>query len=112
MGKLDNKNVVIIGGTSGIGLATAILAHKEGANVWAASRSEAKVQEASTHAPDIKFRQVDTHDVAGLGRLFDETGDVDHVVGAATGAQRTMAPFMEQTDEQFREAFNKFWGYT
>ena len=23
-----------------------------------------------------------------------------------------MAPFMDQTDEQFREAFNKFWGYT
>ena len=38
MGKLDNQNVVVIGGTSGIGLATAVLAQEAGANVWAASR--------------------------------------------------------------------------
>lgn len=112
MGKLDDKNVVIIGGTSGIGLAAAILAQKEGASVWAASRSKEKMEEASNHAPAVQFRQVDTHDVAGLSGLFKEVSNVDHVIGAATGAQRTMAPFMDQTDEQFREAFNKFWGYT
>jgi len=43
MGKLDNQNVVVIGGTSGIGLAAAILAQEAGANVLAASRSEDKV---------------------------------------------------------------------
>ncbi len=43
MGSLDNQNVVVIGGTSGIGLATAVGAKAEGANVWAASRSEDKV---------------------------------------------------------------------
>ena len=40
-----------------------------------------------------------------------EIGDVHHVVANATGANRTMAPFLEQTQEQFQEAFDKFWGY-
>ena len=112
MKKLDNQNVVIIGGTSGIGLATAVLAQKAGANVWAASRSEEKVAACSKANAGIQFMQVDTHDTAGLKSLFENAGTIDHIVGAATGANRTMAPFMEQTDEQFREAFNKFWGYT
>lgn len=111
MGKLDHKNVVVIGGTSGIGLATAILAQSEGARVWAASRTREKVEDAKEQAPDINFQQVDTHDLAGLEQLFREVGNVNHIVAAATGADRTMAPFMDQTDEQFREAFNKFWGY-
>ena len=112
MKKLDNQNVVIRGGTSGIGLATAVLAQKAGANVWAASRSEEKVAACSKANAGIQFMQVDTHDTDGLKSLFESVGAIDHIVGAATGANRTMAPFMEQTDEQFREAFNKFWGYT
>jgi NAD(P)-dependent dehydrogenase (short-subunit alcohol dehydrogenase family) len=112
MGKLKNQNVVVIGGTSGIGLATAVAAKTAGANVWAASRSEDKVSSCAAEHPDIQFSQLDIHDVPGLTALFDTIGEVDHIVSAATGAERTMAPFMEQTDEQFREAFNKFWGYT
>jgi len=111
MGTLDNKNVVIIGATSGIGLATAMMASHEGASVWGASRSANKVARASDLAPGVQFSQLDTHDAAGLAALFEGIGKIDHLVGAATGADRTMAPFMEQTDEQFREAFNKFWGY-
>jgi NAD(P)-dependent dehydrogenase (short-subunit alcohol dehydrogenase family) len=112
MGKLDNQNVVVIGGTSGIGLATAILAQEAGANVLAASRSEDKVAACSAENPGIEFAQIDTHDVAGLKALFEKVGTINHIIAAATGANRTMSPFMEQTDEQFREAFNKFWGYT
>ncbi|MBD3648662.1 MAG: SDR family oxidoreductase [Pseudomonadales bacterium] len=111
MGKLDDRNVVVIGGTSGIGLATAALAAREGANVWAASRTKEKVEAATKEAPEVSFRQIDTHDLNALEGLFQEAGRVDHIVAAATGAERTMAPFLEQTDAQFREAFNKFWGY-
>lgn len=112
MGKLDNQNVVVIGGTSGIGLATAVLAKAAGANVWAASRSEDKVAACTEANPGIEFMQVDTHDIEGLKSLFETAVTINHLVGAATGANRTMAPFMDQTDEQFREAFNKFWGYS
>lgn len=112
MSKLENRKVVVIGGTSGIGLATALGAHAEGASVWAVSRSEDKVAACTEQYPGITFSSLDTHDVNGLQALFAGVGDIDHIVAAATGANRTMAPFMDQTDEQFREAFNKFWGYT
>ena len=112
MGSLDKQNVVVIGGTSGIGLATAVAASESGANVWAASRSEEKITRCSQAYPDIKFSQLDIHDVPALKALFESVGSIDHIVASATGANRTMAPFMEQTDEQFRAAFDKFWGYT
>ncbi len=112
MGKLDGQKVVVIGGTSGIGLATALQAQAEGATVFAASRSADKVEACAADHAGISFSQVDTHDVDGLTSLFESVGGIDHIVACATGANRTMAPFLDQTDEQFREAFNKFWGYT
>ena len=112
MNSLQNQNVVIIGGTSGIGLSAAIIARSAGANVWAASRSEDRINQCRVDHPDISFSQLDIHDVDGLKSLFESVGSIDHIIGAATGADRTIAPFMDQTHEQFSEAFNKFWGYT
>ena len=109
---MDGMNVVVIGGTSGIGLATAISSAQRGATVFAAGRSLDKIEACQASYPDIQFRQVDTHDPEGLSALFNEAGPIDHLVGAATGATRTNGPFMSQTDEQFRAAFDKFWGYT
>ena len=105
-------NVVVIGGTSGIGLATAISSAQRGATVFAAGRSLDKIEACQANYPDIQFRQVDTHDPEGLSALFSQAGPIHHLVGAATGATRTNGPFMSQTDEQFRAAFDKFWGYT
>ena len=109
---MDGMNVVVIGGTSGIGLATAIASAQRGATVFAAGRSLDKIEACQASYPDIQFRQVDTHDPEGLSALFSEAGPIHHLVGAATGATRTNGPFMSQTDEQFRAAFDKFWGYT
>lgn len=108
---MKNKNIVVVGGTSGIGLAAAVLAQETGANVWAISRSEDKVASCQEKYPGIKFSSCDTHDLDGLSALFKSVGTVDYIVAAATGADRTLKPFLEQTDDQFREAFNKFWGY-
>jgi len=111
MSILNGKKVIVIGGTSGIGLAAARQAAEKGATVWAVSRSEDRVKKVAAEFPGIQFEVCDTHDIEALSELFSGASKVDHIVAAATGANRTMAPFMEQTDEQFREAFNKFWGY-
>ena len=58
MDSLTGKNIVIIGGTSGIGLATAIQASDEGANVWAVGRSEDRVKSAASQFPNINFVQI------------------------------------------------------
>ncbi len=113
MQNLSTQTVVVIGGTSGIGLAVVKAASALGAKVFAAGRSEENIQKArKTCADDVEFRIADTHDEASLIALFKEAGDIDHLVSAATGADRTIAPFTEQTAEQFSAAFQKFWGYT
>lgn len=109
---LQGRNVVVIGGTSGIGLATALGALELGANVWAAGRSAAHITRAEEAGQGrLKVRCVDTHDEAALKALFAEAGVIDHLVSAATGGTRTLKPFLEQTEDQFKDAFGKLWGY-
>ena len=110
---LKGKRVVIIGGTAGIGLATAQAAAAAGAKVWAAGRSQAHIDKATAAANgSFEVRQADTHDVDALKAIFDEVGTIDHLVSAAIGGERTLKPFLEQTDEQFKAAYDKLWGYT
>lgn len=110
--KLTGKNVVVIGGTAGIGLATALAAAELGANVWAAGRSEANCERARAAAKGkFKVVQADTHDAEALSALFSEVGTIDHLVSAAIGGERTLKPFLEQTEDQFKAAYDKLWGY-
>ena len=62
MNGLNKHNVVIVGGTSGIGLATAVLARNAGATVWAVGRSAERVKSAVAENPGIQFEVLDTHD--------------------------------------------------
>lgn len=109
---LEGKNIVIIGGTAGIGLATAVAAAKAGANVWAAGRSEENLERArKATGGGVELRQLDTHDEDALKALCKEVGSIDHLVSAAVGGERTLKPFLEQTQEQFQAAYDKLWGY-
>ncbi len=109
---LAGKNVVIIGGTAGIGLAAAIAASELGAKVWAAGRSEAHIESAKAISNGkFEVRQADTHDTEALEAIFKEVGTIDHLVSAAVGGERTLKPFLEQTEEQFKAAYDKLWGY-
>ncbi|MEQ8954665.1 MAG: SDR family oxidoreductase [Gammaproteobacteria bacterium] len=107
---LEGKKVVIIGGTAGIGLAAAIAAAAAGAKVWAAGRTEKHIEQARA-AGGFEVRQADTHDEVALKAIFDEVGQIDHLVSAAIGGERTLKPFLEQTQEQFQAAYDKLWGY-
>lgn len=108
---LVGKNIVIIGGTAGIGLAAAVAA-EAGANVWAAGRSESHIKVAKAVANGaFQVRQADTHDADSMEATFKEVGTIDHLVSAAVGGERTLKPFLEQTEEQFKAAYDKLWGY-
>lgn len=109
---LAGKKVVIIGGTAGIGLAAAVAAAEQGAKVWAAGRTAAHIDTARKIANGrFEVRQADTHDAAALETLFKEVGQIDHLVSAAIGGERTLKPFLEQTEDQFKAAYDKLWGY-
>ena len=109
---LTGKNVVIIGGTAGIGLAAAQAAAELGANVWAAGRSEAHIEKAKQASNGaFEVRQADTNDADSLEAIFKEVSTIDHLVSAAVGGERTLKPFLEQTEDQFKAAYDKLWGY-
>ena len=105
---LAGKKVVVIGGSSGIGLATAELAKKEGADVIIASRSAAKLDPVAERLTVMAIPTDVTSDQS-VADLFRRTGPVDHVV--LTAAQLRTGPFKTVAMEDVRATIEgKFWG--
>jgi NAD(P)-dependent dehydrogenase (short-subunit alcohol dehydrogenase family) len=81
---LHGQRVVILGGTSGIGLATAKAAARCGAEVTVISRQPASVDRALAELPlGTGARAADLTDPALVCRLFGDLGDIDHLVFTA-----------------------------
>src|SRR5271155_1692901 len=79
---LAGKKVVVVGGSSGIGLSTAELAKREGAEVVIASRSAAKLDAAASKL-GVKAIAADVTSDDSVANLFKQCGAVDHVVVSA-----------------------------
>jgi NAD(P)-dependent dehydrogenase (short-subunit alcohol dehydrogenase family) len=105
---LTGKKVVIVGGSSGIGLATAELAKREGAAVIVASRNAARLDAVAEKLNAIAIA-TDVTDDASVENLFRRAGPVDHVV--ITAAQLRTGPFKTVAMEDVRSTMeSKFWG--
>jgi NAD(P)-dependent dehydrogenase (short-subunit alcohol dehydrogenase family) len=105
---LAGKTVVVVGGSSGIGLSTAELAKAEGADVVIASRNKDRLAAA---AEKIGARPivVDVTDDGSVAALFKTCGTVDHVV--VTAAQLRSGPFKSVSMDDVRATMEgKFWG--
>jgi NAD(P)-dependent dehydrogenase (short-subunit alcohol dehydrogenase family) len=72
MAKLDNKIVLISGGTSGIGAETARLFKSEGATVVVTGSSEGSVKAAKAALPGIEVLVSDASNVAATKTLVDQ----------------------------------------
>ncbi|WP_422740078.1 SDR family oxidoreductase [Micromonospora sp. WMMD729] len=81
---LTDQRVVVLGGTSGIGLATAARAAQEGAQVVVASRNRHSVDRALAALPaGTQGYVADLADPADVTRLFQGLGPFDHLVYTA-----------------------------
>lgn len=81
---LHDQRVVVLGGTSGIGLATAKAAACLGAQVTVVSRRPASVDRALADLPSgTGGRAADLTDTDQARRLFDDLGSIDHLVFTA-----------------------------
>jgi NAD(P)-dependent dehydrogenase (short-subunit alcohol dehydrogenase family) len=110
---IAGKRALVLGGTAGIGLAAAKGLTREGAQVFAASRSATKRERArSDSGATIELRDIDVRDREGLSALFRELAPLDILVCAATGGERATGPFLEMDLDGFQGSFDKLWGYT
>ena len=105
---LKGKKVVVVGGSSGIGLATAELAKGEGADVIIASRNVERLDAAANRLNAVAIPADVTSDES-VTELFRRCGAVDHVV--VTAAQLRTGPFRTVAMEDVRATMEaKFWG--
>jgi NAD(P)-dependent dehydrogenase (short-subunit alcohol dehydrogenase family) len=105
---LAGKTVVVVGGSSGIGLATAEIAKREGAEVVIASRNPERLKTAADKIA-AKAIPTDVTNDESVAALFRECGSVDHVV--VTAAQLRSGPFKTVSMDDVRSTMEgKFWG--
>ncbi|BCN37647.1 short-chain dehydrogenase [Alicycliphilus denitrificans] len=84
MNALRDKTVVVIGGSSGIGLRVAQLVADEGARLLIVGRDTGRLQAAQAdlqaRGATVGIHQADAHDHTALASLFDELPAFDHLV--------------------------------
>ncbi len=84
MADLHGQRVIVLGGTSGIGLATAAAAAQAGAEVIVASSRPGSIERALTELPtDAAGHVLDLTDAVAVRAFFDGLGDIDHLVYTA-----------------------------
>lgn len=110
---LEGKKAIVLGGTSGIGLAATRQLQRAGATVVAGSRSQANLDRAAEAVGEgVSLRIVDVLDRAALAALFEEHAGFHILVNAATGGERASGPFLQMDLDGFQGSFRKLWGYT
>ncbi|WP_413299166.1 SDR family oxidoreductase [Bacillus sp. 1P10SD] len=107
---LNGKRVVVLGGTSGIGLATAKAFLDQSAQVIIASRSVSKLNEAKqVLGGNVEGNEIDFRSEEKVAEFFSKVGKFDHLV--VTAGEGAMGHFSELPVASAKEAFDsKFWG--
>ncbi|MBS4215078.1 MULTISPECIES: SDR family oxidoreductase [Neobacillus] len=107
---LNGKRVVVLGGTSGIGLATAKAFLDQSAQVIIASRSVSKLNEAKqVLGGNVEGIEIDFRSEEKVAEFFSKVGKFDHLV--VTAGEGAMGHFSELPVASAKEAFDsKFWG--
>lgn len=111
MDSLSGKQVLIVGGSSGIGLGIAKTAAAAGATVTIAARNEDKLKKAAAEiGRGATGRRLDQTDDASVAAFFGDGKVWDHVVTSAGAGGRGFLPGIAMADAQAAME-GKFWGY-
>src|SRR5471032_1316609 len=110
MNQFTSKRILVVGGSSGIGAATARAFADLGAAVLIASRNAAKLAETATGiGKSVSTAVLDTTNAEAVEAFFAKAGDFDHVVISAAqtpgGPIRTLA-----LADAYAAMDSKFWG--
>jgi len=109
--ELHNKRVVVLGGTSGIGLAVAQAAARAGAALVVASSSQANVQAALRQLPEgAEGHALDLLDEGAVRAFFERIGAFDHLVFTA-GETLQLGALKDMSLDTARQFFElRYWG--
>lgn len=111
MRALDGRKVAVVGGGSGIGRATALLAAEAGADVVIGGRTAAKLDAVAREAASgrISASVVDHTDPVSVERFAATVGPLDHLV--VTASAGVHGSFAEVPIERVRQLFeSKLFG--
>jgi NAD(P)-dependent dehydrogenase (short-subunit alcohol dehydrogenase family) len=99
--KLANSNVVILGGSTGIGFGTAKAALAEGARVTIAGRSSEKLKAAKSQLGNVDTATLDTNDEAAVRKFFEPRENIDHIF--VTPGTAAHSPRLELDTKELRQ---------
>jgi NAD(P)-dependent dehydrogenase (short-subunit alcohol dehydrogenase family) len=107
---LQDKRVVVLGGSSGIGLAVAQLAAAQGANVVVCSSNAERVEKAvASVGREAQGHAVDLSDERAVAAFFAKLGPLDHLVFTA-GDSLQLRDLASTDLQQARSAFElRYW---
>ncbi|HGO6126043.1 TPA: SDR family oxidoreductase [Burkholderia cepacia] len=108
--KRDDQKVLVVGGSSGIGEATARAFAEAGATVTIASRDAARLAASKDRIGyGVSTGVMDITDDASVRAFLDSAGEFDHVVVSA--AQTATGPVRGlELDDAYAAMDSKFWG--
>lgn len=102
---------LIVGGTSGVGLATARRLHEAGSTVHIAGRNQQRLDSIAASDPGLVGHQLDATDAAAVDALAEAIGPIDQLIVTVSGSGGTR-PLAELDLSALRADFDaKFWGH-
>jgi NAD(P)-dependent dehydrogenase (short-subunit alcohol dehydrogenase family) len=106
MSELSNQTVVFLGGSAGIGRATAQRARAAGAEVILTGRDAGRLEEAGREVGARATQAFDATDPAALAEFFQGLADpIDHVL--VTAGAPSYGPLLEMSPEDARNALSE-----
>ncbi|MEU6644521.1 SDR family oxidoreductase [Saccharomonospora sp. NPDC046836] len=108
---MSKHTALIVGGTSGIGLATARRLNDRGATVHIGGRSKERLDTIATTDPALIGHQADGGDRDAITAVAETIGTIDWLVITLSGNEGP-GPIAELDLDMLRRAFDaKFWGH-
>lgn len=105
------STALVVGGTSGIGLATARLLAARGTEVHVVGRTAARLDALATSDPALHGHRADGGDRAAMDAVVAGIGTIDQLVVTLSGSEG-MGPVADLDQDMLRRAFDaKFWAH-